>query len=381
MQAVGIGLGLELPPTLDPEGPSYFNLGLTAAYMTFYSLIFIFVYIQLWLVLRYGHKRLSCQTAFLSLCLLWASLRAVLLSFSLGGPGAAATLDPFTFWLLHCFPTCLQFFTLSLMNVYFTQVVFKARSKYVPELLKYRPPLYMAILLADLFFLVVNLTCTLLMKMTETDPKTTALVRVAVNDTLFVLCALSLSLCLCKISKMSLANTYLESKGTSVCQVTVTAATVVILYTSRSCYNLVILTLTSVGSISFADSDFYDVSNQESLQTTLGDKSYIVFGVILFAWELLPASLMVFFFRVRRPAQERSGPSLPGHGFSSRAYFFDNPRRYDSDDNLLWNTFPHDVRASFVAGYDRNGLNNSFINYFGNEGLHSSTAQGALNPY
>lgn len=122
MQAVGIGLGLEPPPTLDPVGPSYFNLGLTAAYMTFYLLIFIFVYIQLWLVLRYGHKRLSCQTAFLSLCLLWASLRAVLLSFSLGGPGAVATLDPFTFWLLHCFPTCLQFFTLSLMNVYFTQV-------------------------------------------------------------------------------------------------------------------------------------------------------------------------------------------------------------------------------------------------------------------
>lgn len=36
---------------------------------------------------------------------------------------------------------------------------------------------------------------------------------------------------------------------------------------------------------------------------------------------------------------------------------------------------------SFVAGYERSGLNNSFINYFGNEGLHSSTAQGALNPY
>lgn len=76
----------------------------------------------------------------------------------------------------------------------------------------FRPLLYLAILLADLFFLGVNLTCTLLMKMTETDPKSTALVRVAVNDTLFVLCALSLSLCLCKITKMSLANTYLESK-------------------------------------------------------------------------------------------------------------------------------------------------------------------------
>ncbi|XP_048863987.1 G protein-coupled receptor 137Ba-like isoform X2 [Brienomyrus brachyistius] len=345
MRAVGRGLGLEPPPTLDPEGPSYFNLGLTAAHMTFNLLIFVFVYIQLWLVLRYGHKRLSCQTAFLSLCILWASLRAVLLSFFLGGLEATATLGPFTFWLLHCFPTCLQFFTLSLMNLYFIQVVFKAKSKYVPELLKYRPPLYMVILLANLLFLVVNLTCTLLMKMTETDPKTTVLVRVAVNDTLFVLCALSLSLCLCKLIKMSLASTYLESKGTSVCQVTIIAGTVVVLYSSRACYNLATLALSSVESISFPDSDWYNVSNQENLQTTFGDKGYIVFGVIRFAWELLPISLMVFFFRVRRPAQERSGSSLPGHGFSSRAYFFDNPRRYDSEDNLLWNTFPHNVQA------------------------------------
>ena len=37
-------------------------------------------------------------------------------------------------------------------------------------------------------------------------------VRVAINDTLFVLCAVSLSICLYKISKMSLANIYLESK-------------------------------------------------------------------------------------------------------------------------------------------------------------------------
>lgn len=49
---------------------------------------------------------------------------------------------------------------------------------------------------------------------------------------------------------------------------------------------------------------------QADLRSSLGDAGYIVFGVILFVWELLPTSLVVFFFRVRRPPQERV--SLPG---------------------------------------------------------------------
>lgn len=43
---------------------------------------------------------------------------------------------------------------------------------------------------------------------------------------------------------------------------------------------------------------------QADLQS-LGDTGYIVFGVILFVWELLPTSLLVFFFRVRQPNQDR----------------------------------------------------------------------------
>ena len=44
---------------------------------------------------------------------------------------------------------------------------------------------------------------------------------------------------------------------------------------------------------------------QADLQMTLGDTGYIVFGVILFVWELLPTSLLVFFFRVRQPNLDR----------------------------------------------------------------------------
>lgn len=53
---------------------------------------------------------------------------------------------------------------------------------------------------------------------------------------------------------------------------------------------------------------------QADLRSSLGDGGYVVFGVILFVWELLPTSLVVFFFRVRRPPQERvSLPARLGH--------------------------------------------------------------------
>ncbi|ROK15909.1 Integral membrane protein GPR137B [Anabarilius grahami] len=299
-------------PTFSPAVPPYVKLGLTVAYTVFYSLLFVFVYAQLWLVLRYRHKRFSYQTVFLFLCLLL--------------------------------------------------------------------PLYLLFLCISIIFLLVNLTCALLVKMTKADTETVVLVRVAINDTLFVLCAVSLSLCLYKIAKMSLANIYLESKGTSVCQVTVIGVTVILLYSSRACYNLVVLALTKIKSINSFDYDWYNVSDQADLKSTLGDAGYVVFGVILFVWELLPTSLVVFFFRVRKPAQDRSAAVIPGHMFSSRAYFFDNPRRYDSDDDLAWSIIPQNIQASLTPdSYDWSSQNNSFTAYVESE--DSRLVPEELNPY
>lgn len=121
-QHAGNGSHLPPPPTIIPAIPPYVKLGLTIAYTIFYSLLFAFIYAQLWLVLRYRHKRFSYQTAFLFLCLLWAALRSLLFSFYFRDCVTANTLGPFAFWLLYCFPVCLQFFTLSLMNLYCAQV-------------------------------------------------------------------------------------------------------------------------------------------------------------------------------------------------------------------------------------------------------------------
>ncbi|CDQ60506.1 integral membrane protein GPR137C [Oncorhynchus mykiss] len=324
--------------------PPSVELGLTIVYTILYSLLFVFVYLQLWLILRYGHKRFSYQSVFLFLCLLWSALRTTLFSFYFKNVVQANQLQPLPYWLLYCFPVCLQFFTLCLLNLYFAQVMFKAKAKYSPELNKYKLPMHLAFIFASLFFLVVNLTCAMLVQggigggmggeAGEAEVRQVVLARVLVNDSLFVLCAISLAVCIFKIAKMSSSNVYLESKGTSVCQATVIGAAVILLYTSRASYNLVVVALSPENRPSAFNYSWYNVSDQADIEKISGE-AYIIFGIILFFWELLPTSLVVVFFRVQRPNQNLApGGMINSHSFSSKAYFFDNPRRYDSDDDL-----------------------------------------------
>nr|XP_061803148.1 G protein-coupled receptor 137Ba-like [Nerophis lumbriciformis] len=354
------------------------ELSLTTAYTVLYSLLFGFIYLQLWLVLHYGYKRFSYQSAFLFLCLLWAALRTTLFSFYFENGTQAKQLQPLAYWLLYCCPVCLQFFTLCLLNLYFWQVVFKAKAKYSPELTKYRVALSLLFLSVCIFFLVVNLTCGLLVQgalerselPSDRSVRHAVLARVLINDGLFVLCAVSLAVCIFRIAKMSSANVFLQSKvgkgkgylhtqllaqplrnlkmyvhGTSVCQAAAMGAMVIVLYTSRACYNLVV-SLSPLGEPDLCNYSWYTVSDQVNLvpvcalvlQTDvlkLSGEAYMVFGIILFFWELLPTSLMVLFFRVQKPNQNMVPAGiLNSHTFGSRDSFFDNPRRYDSDDDL-----------------------------------------------
>lgn len=347
--------GAAISPTLE--------LSLTTIYTVLYSFLFIFVYLQLWLILHYGHKRFSYQSVFLFLCLLWAALRTTLFSFYFQNMVQANQLQPLAYWVLYCCPVCLQFFTLCLLNLYFTQVMFKAKAKYSPELNKYKVPLRLFFLSLSIFFLVVNITCALLvqgaLERSESPSDATVrhavLARVLINDSLFVLCAISLAVCIFKIAKMSSANVYLESKGTSVCQATAIGAVVILLYVSRACYNLVVVSLSLQDKPNPFNYGWYSVSDQADVQEITGE-AYIIFGIILFFWELLPTSLVVVFFRVQKPNQNLApGGMINSHSFSSRAYFFDNPRRYDSDDDLSRSITSRADRTSLLSSTPQMG--------------------------
>ncbi|KAF4017013.1 hypothetical protein G4228_008644 [Cervus hanglu yarkandensis] len=278
--------------------PGSVQLALSILHALLYAALFAFAYLQLWRLLLYRERRLSYQSLCLFLCLLWAALRTTLFSAAFSLSGSLPLLRPpahlhfFPHWLLYCFPSCLQFSTLCLLNLYLAEVICKVRC--ATELDKHKILLHLGFILASLLFLVVNLTCAMLVHgdVPENQLKWTVFVRALINDSLFILCAISLVSYICKITKMSSANVYLESKGMSLCQTVVVGSVVILLYSSRACYNLVVITI-----------------SQDTLESPFN-----------YGWDNL--------------SDKAPAGMINSHSYSSRAYFFDNPRRYDSDDDL-----------------------------------------------
>ncbi|XP_078724331.1 integral membrane protein GPR137C isoform X2 [Lampetra fluviatilis] len=186
------------PAPVGPAVPPSVATALTGLFTGLYGLLFLCVYLQLWLVLRYRYKRFSFQTVFLALCLLWAGLRATLFVFYFENCQAANRLGAFAFWLLYCCPVCLQFFTLCLLNLYFSQMVIRAKSKHAEEQHKNNRVLRGVLLLASLLFLAVNVSCAVLVAGGPSYMvlKRLVLLRVLVNDVLFVACAVGLAICI-----------------------------------------------------------------------------------------------------------------------------------------------------------------------------------------
>lgn len=339
-----------IPPPfpIKPAMAPSVQLGITVVYTLLYGLLFLVVYIQLWLVLIYRHKRWSYQTVFLFLCLFWAALRTTLFSFYFNNAVAANHLPPPIFWLLYCCPVCLQFFTLNLINLYFTQVLFKVRGLFTIEPstgLCLARSVYAAM---SVVFLLVNMICASLGDRGSTGGVgdktwTLVLVRVMVNDLLFIIAAVCLATSLLLLTRYSPStNPYLHSKGTSVCRTAVLGAAVILLFFTRACYNITVLILSQNHKVESFGYDWYNISDQADLRSELGDTGYIIYGAILFIWELLPTSLLILIFRVPRPTKESNcGPAINTR--APRSYFFDDPRGVDGDTGTTW---PYSIRPN-----------------------------------
>uniref|UniRef100_A0A4X2LDG6 G protein-coupled receptor 137C n=1 Tax=Vombatus ursinus TaxID=29139 RepID=A0A4X2LDG6_VOMUR len=318
--------------TIPPTHPLliYADLVLSILHTSLYAALFSFAYLQLWRLLLYEERRLSYQSLCLFLCLSWAALRTTLFSaaFSLGGSlpllWPPSNLHFFSRWLLYCFPSCLQFSTLCLLNLYLAEV------RRIGE--KRELGLGAG---TSLLFLVTNLTCSVLLHgdISENQLKWTIFAQALISDSLVILCVISLVRYICKIAKVSSVSVYLKSKGTSMCQTVTVGSVFILLYSSRACYNLVVITLSHDTIESPFDYGWDNLSEKGTI--LLKSYKYVVFGMILFLWEHIPAWSMVLFFRAQKPNQNLAPDGIVNsHSYTSRAYFFDNPRRYDSDDDL-----------------------------------------------
>ncbi|XP_019725362.1 integral membrane protein GPR137 [Hippocampus comes] len=332
---------LPVPLPLHPALAPSVQLGFTILYTVLYGGLFLVVYAQLWLLYFYRHKRWSYQSVFLFLCLLWAALRATLFSFYFRNALEANHLPVAVYWLLYCFPVCLQFFTLSLINLYFTQVLLKARETYSSDVEKRLCKARCMYGALNAIFFCVNVSCAALAGRGEgTGPGqrtwNLVLVRVLVNDLLFILDAVLLAVLLLLLTRHSRSTgPYLTSKGTTVCRTAALGATIILLFASRACYNLSVLVLSQHHHVESFDFDWYNVSDQADLHQELGDRGYLAFGVILFIWELLPSSLLILIFRVRRPSQEVSNVAVNNRTLP-RPYFFDDPQGNEEEEAPSW---------------------------------------------
>lgn len=325
------------PRPLSPAVAPSVQLSFTLVCTLLYGALFLAAYVQLWLLLVRGHKRWSFQSCFLFLCALWAGLRTTLFSFYFRNAVQANHLQVALYWLLYCSPVCLQYFTFSLIDLYFTQVLLKVREIFHFEVRRAMCLARSLFLLLSLVFLVVNVVCAALKDQVGSICRawTLVLVRVLVNDGLFVVNALLLSVVLLLLTRHShCTSPYLLSKGTSVCRTAAVGGAVVLLFTSRACYNLTALVLSKNHRLEDFNYDWYNVSDQADLQRELGDREFLVFGIILFIWELLPMSLLLFIFRIRRPLQEKA--VVVNDRPPPRPYFFDDPQGGDEDSPLPW---------------------------------------------
>lgn len=109
-------------PTAKPASSAKVYVPFTTIFLILYASIFVYSYIQLFLILYHKHKRFSYQTSLLFITLMWSSLRISLFSFYFENAKDANELLFIFYFILYCLPVVLQFCTLSLLVLYYGQV-------------------------------------------------------------------------------------------------------------------------------------------------------------------------------------------------------------------------------------------------------------------
>ncbi|GFO27482.1 G protein-coupled receptor 137c [Plakobranchus ocellatus] len=228
------------------------------------------------------------------------------------------------------------------LDYYSGMIVLKAKAKYEPR--QYKVPLRVFLSLSVLAFVALNLVCAWLTcsNITQFDNSFFNLVsiRVILTEALFFFYGCTLSFCIYRMAKTASTHRVLEAKGFTVCQAMVTCIIINLLFLSRAIYNVIIISPSMRKATPNFGYEWINVTDQAD--ALVGDLSqglsYVSFGIVLFLWEVLPITMVVIFFRVRRLHMGHVLTEFSQQHNGRRVFFFDNPRRYDSEDDLSYHS-------------------------------------------
>uniref|UniRef100_A0A6A7G5V4 Integral membrane protein GPR137B-like n=1 Tax=Hirondellea gigas TaxID=1518452 RepID=A0A6A7G5V4_9CRUS len=301
---------------------TYISLGI-------YGSLFLYIYLQLWLVLKYNYKKWCYRTHVMFCSLIWAALRITLFSYhwmiehryntGLDSESSSGVLSRrvgyVVYFLLYSLPLYFQFTCLCIMVAYFYQIYRSSRNNFHPsELGEWKWPSY-AILTLNLVLLCVNVSSSMVIKWQQEEnyaplpgslPPSAVLhdatslslltvsmihMRVFANGVAFLLIAGCLAYLTRKVAKTSEARLLLETEHLTQRSAVLVCVLLVFLYLFRTIINFLAL----LPAVSFVlDTDQADLLSD-------GDAPYVMFVSLLFLWELTPTFIMVVFFRVKHP--------------------------------------------------------------------------------
>jgi hypothetical protein len=103
----------------------------------------------------------------------------------------------------------------------------------------------------------------------------------------------------CSCVRRGFQNLFRLTKGSSICQAVTATIGTSILFISRTIYNLLAITFVGMHLPDFGF-DWINVSDQADLTTLTDTKKYATFIVVLLIWEIIPTSIVLILFRMKR---------------------------------------------------------------------------------
>eukprot|EP00128_Syssomonas_multiformis_P001740 Colp12_sorted_trinity150504_noHs@16004 len=337
------------------------HISLTIILVLVYSILGILVLVHLFRIIYYGHNRFSYHVLFLAICFLWSLLRAVTFCVM---EDLIPMVSVELYRIVYCLPIVLQFAAFSLLFLYLAQVLHKSSMNAQSRRIGF--VLWMGI---NVMFLFANILCVSFAGNDDTldFPQEILATRVVITEVLFLLLSIGFAFYIYEVSQMKGNTVLLEAKSTSIRQIVALMSLIVLIFVSRAIYNLVAavpdsgLLLWGYRSGFVVDRVYVDEDH---------GYSFVFLSVALLVWEILPTCVVLFFFRVRKPKVVDRSPSdvtINGEGLDKgpKRYFFDNPKRYDSEDeeegdvvqplyasgldvpSLPYNVFQHDAPAYY----------------------------------
>jgi len=307
------------------------SFGLFVAYFA----LSLYIGLQMGLMIYYRHKLRSFQMGFFIQCFIWSFLRTLyFLLYNI--INRVHWLDRIIYWI----PFNLQFCTFSFLVVYYAHLHQKQKAEWKDFKKKYISFWAIINLLFFLFQLALIITGIVLNdpEKNEEDPQWLSSVHLFFNGIVFFVLVIVLAWQGWKIAQLmrtAMGNQTKLLAKISFRRIAVVTLTLFVLFTSRTVYDI----------LSAVDPNVViEVSGDATMEALL---TFVLF----FFWEIVPTILVLVLFGLVRttnlgafsrqkpsknksstPSRPRTPLAAPSGGVLSKAHLFNDPRRYDSDE-------------------------------------------------